>query len=69
MLITGLEHFSCEDRLTEMGHFSMSKSRIWRDLIVAFQYLKGAYMKAAEGHFIRARSNKTKGNGFEQEEG
>ena len=34
---------------------------------MAFQYLKGAYRKAREGLFIRARSNRTRGNGFKLE--
>ena len=36
---------------------------------MAFQYLKGAYRKAGEGLFIRACSNRTRGNGFKLEEG
>lgn len=35
---------------------------------MAFQYLKGAYRKAGEGLFIRARSNRMRGNGFKLEE-
>ena len=35
----------------------------------ASQYLKGAYRKAGEGLFIRADSNRTRGNGFKLEEG
>ena len=31
--------------------------------------MKGAYRKAGEGLFIRACSNRTKGNGFKLEEG
>jgi len=33
-----------------------------------FEYLKGAYRKAEEGLFIRAGSNRTKGNGFKLKE-
>ena len=36
---------------------------------MAFQYLKRAYRKAGEGLFIRACSDRTKGNGFKVEEG
>ena len=47
-----------------MGLFSLEKSRLWGDLIMAFQYLKGAYKQEGERLFTRVDSGRTRGNGF-----
>ncbi|KAK4826541.1 hypothetical protein QYF61_010061 [Mycteria americana] len=67
-MIRELEHLSYEDRLRELGLFSLEKRRLWGDLVAAFQYLKGAYKKAGEGLFTRACSDRTRGNGFKLKE-
>ncbi|PKU46118.1 hypothetical protein llap_3615 [Limosa lapponica baueri] len=68
-MIRGLENLSYEDRLRELGVFSLEKRRLRGDLIAAFQYLKGAYRRDGEGLSTREYSERTRGNGFKLKEG
>jgi len=53
MMIRGLEHLCYEERLRELGLFSL-KRRWQGDLRASCQYLKGAYRKGEEKVFSRA---------------
>jgi len=66
-MIRGLEQLSYEERLRELGLFSLEKRRLQGDLIAAFQYLKRAYRKDGENVFSRAHFSRS--NGFKLREG
>ena len=68
-MIRGLEHLSYEEKLRQLGLFSLEKRRLWGDLIAAFQYMKGAYRKAGDGLCTRVCSDRTRGKGFKLKEG
>ena len=42
----------------------MEKRRLWGDISVALQYLKGVYKLEREQLFTWVDSDKTRGNGF-----
>ena len=65
----GLEHLSYEERLRELDLFSLEKRRLWGDLIMAFQYLKGEYKHDGERLFTRVDSGRTRRSGFKLKEG
>ena len=52
-MIGKLKHLSYEERLRELGLFSLEKRRLQGDLIVAFLYLKRGYRKEGDRLFSR----------------
>ena len=68
-MVGEMEHLSYDDRLRELGLFSLEKRRVQGDLTVAFQYLKGAHKKDGNRHFSRACFDRTRGSGFKLKEG
>ena len=60
-MIRGLEDLFYEEKLKGPGLFSLEKRGFQGGLIVAFQYLKGAYKQDRDQHFTQSDSNRTKG--------
>ena len=67
-MVRGMEHLSYEDRLRELGLFSLEKTRLRGHLIAAFQHLKRVYRKDGKNIFSRACCNRTGSNGIKLRE-
>ncbi|XP_061486439.1 uncharacterized protein LOC133386720 [Rhineura floridana] len=67
-MIRGLETKPYEERLKELGMFSLEKRRLSGDMIVLFKYMKGCHIEEGRDLFLIFPECRTRNNGLKLQE-